>query len=450
MANVMYPAWEQKITLKKYSNHQWVVCIHHDSIEPSEYIINDSAAEIISLFDGKTTYNEIIEHLSLKYHEEARDISEKVDSFIMLIGKDYDLHLAYDDQKRECPVTVEKGYPKVCSLEITNMCNIQCLHCYGSYGAPEKHSYFSIEQANLILEQLDEINIEIVELTGGDVTVNPYFAQILVAALNKKFKKVVVLTNGILLNSEIFEIAERYKDKIIFQIDLHSLNDDYLAWFTGRKNTLNKIMNNICALTSRNVKVRVVTMATLRNMSEIPHIADWAYQHGVIQYAVSTVVGLGRAVSNEDALYITDTPDIETFSKLLQAIIEKYPGFMKLNIDGENARNNCGAISSHVVIDSVGNIKLCTMDTLQYFNSSIGNIFNDCLKNIYDQNEDFVFAFANTTAPNMNSDECSGCQNRHFCNGCILRAVIKGSNNPNCKWIASLPAALKNHFKIAK
>lgn len=200
MMNTTYPAWEQEIVLKKYSNTQWLLCVYKDYAEPDEYIVNDSAAEIVSLFDGQKTYDEIVEYLSAKYNEETRSLSEKVETFILLLNSEYGLTLSNNSKRTQRPVAIEKSYPKICSLEITNMCNIQCLHCYGNYGAPEKHNYFSTEQASLILDQLIDVGIEIVELTGGDVTVNPNFAEILDYALSKKFKKIIVLTNGVLIN----------------------------------------------------------------------------------------------------------------------------------------------------------------------------------------------------------------------------------------------------------
>lgn len=442
-----YVSWEQEITMKKYSTTQWLLCVFNEASTPEEYMINDTAAEIISQFNGQKTVEEVISFLSEKYQESTDSISEKVNSFVYILKTQYGLSLSAHSEPVIKPVIVEKSYPRICSLEITNMCNIKCLHCYGNYGAPEKHNYFTLDQAKNVLDQLVDIGVDIVELTGGDVTVHPNFENILDYALSLEFKRVIILTNGILVNERIAQIAEAHLDKIIFQIDLQSLNDDYLAWFTSRKNTLEKIQNNICMLTSKKIKVRAVTMATLRNLEQIPDIADWAYNHGVMQYAVSTVVSLGRAVSSRNAeLYISEIKDAERFSVILQQIIEKYPGFMRLNIDGQNIRHNCGCISSHVVIDSTGNIKLCTMDTLQYFNSSIGNVLEKSIKDIYDQNSEFVSSFADMKAPNKDSNECVECKNKNFCNGCVLRGLISGPTVENCKWIATIPDIVKKRF----
>ncbi|MBR3382687.1 MAG: PqqD family peptide modification chaperone [Clostridia bacterium] len=446
MGTKKYLSWKQSISLKKYSDSQWVICIYEKSAEPLEYLINDTAAEIISLFDGTKTYAEAIAFLSKKYGESLDSINEKVSVFLSLLKKEYNLLLIEDARKRPIKINIENMYPRVCSLELTNMCNIRCLHCYGDFGIPDKKATLSFGEAKSILGQLRKIGVDIVELTGGDVTVHPQFHEILYNALSAGFKKVVVLTNGILLNSRVFDLANQFRDRIIFQIDLQSLDDEYIHWFTGAKNTVERIKSNIVELVERGVYVRVVTTATKKNLLELDNIAKWAYEVGAKEYAVTTVVSLGRAISDNSDLYISEEKDLAVFSEKLQEIVQKYPNFLHLNIDGQNIRHNCGCVSSHVVIDSHGDIKLCTMDNLQYFNSSLGNVLKEDIATIYDYNRELVFSLAEMSAPNKDSSECKDCLDRFYCNGCILRGVIKGTKNDSCRWLERMPVPVKNKF----
>ena len=78
------------------------------------------------------------------------------------------------------------------------------------------------------------------------------------------------------------------------------------------------------------------------------------------------------------------------------------------------------AAASHVVIDSKGHIKICTMDNLSYCNGSIGNVIQDDIKSIFEKNAELLNILYDESTEKINSAECQGVK-CVICNGCLLR-----------------------------
>jgi len=67
----------------------------------------------------------------------------------------------------------------------------------------------------------------------------------LLYAFTLDFSQITLVTNGIALSDKVMDIIIKNKSKTFVQIDMHSLDDNYLTWFFKVPNTLHKIKNNI-------------------------------------------------------------------------------------------------------------------------------------------------------------------------------------------------------------
>ncbi|KLO24416.1 radical SAM protein [Marinitoga sp. 1197] len=357
-------------------------------------------------------------------------------NFIANINNTYGIYINFQKSPKYRSLIIKDNYniyPKVASIELTNKCNIKCLHCYGDFNS-SLNNFISLNDAKKILYELKNLGVNIIELTGGEITTYPFLKKIITYALELEFKQIGLLTNGIYISEEIMNTIILNKSKIFIQIDLHSLNDEYLKWFTKTSNSLNEIKNNIYILAKNKVNMRVATIVTPKNLDEIEEIADWVYNLGIKSFGISPVIELGRAKNMNKNLYLNDNEYIQ-LDILLDKINKKYPKFLSLIEFGQLKNSNCGCISSHVVISATGEIKMCTMDNMKYFNSNLGNAIKQNIKNIYDINSKYINDIFNLESPKLNSEECKECKYRYFCNGCLLRGFIKAKElKNNCKW----------------
>lgn len=245
----------------------------------------------------------------------------------------------------------------------------------------------------------------------------------------------------------------RHKEKMFVQIDLHSLNEEYFDWFTGSKNSLNKVKSNIDMLVGKGVQVRVCSIITPKNYHEILDIAEWAYEHGATLYAPSPVIELGRATNEEvnKDLIFTNPEELQEYINQYDIISRKHPNFIrgKASPDRLN-RKNCGALTSQCSIKANGDIKLCTMDTGEYFNLKMGNIFKQSLKEIFDANRDFLMEFIQLELPKKVSKECRDCIYALFCDSCLLRGFLRAHDmKEKCNWYQnSVHPLIKERFIV--
>lgn len=211
------------------------------------------------------------------------------------------------------------------------------------------------------------------------------------------------------------------------QIDLHSLKDTYYDWFTQTKGNLSRVKNNIDNLINNGVRVRICSIFTPHNIDEFVNINEWAYEHGAISYAPSIVTSLGRASATENLnnLFFTTSEELLNFQNQYQAASNKYPKFIQEMVTIEEiTRKNCGAITSEISIKTDGSIKLCNMDTGNYFDLGLGNAFTTTIKNIFDRNSDLLNALMKLTLPKIDAEECKLCSLRAFCSNCLLRGIL--------------------------
>ncbi|WP_077613163.1 radical SAM protein [Clostridium sp. Marseille-P2415] len=401
-----------------------------------KYMINQIGAEILQLIDGTRTYREIVEYLSVKYSEDSSSIEKKIDPFFSRMKDKYKLEIL-EGEKTSRIIEVKhniNNYPRVATIELTNACNLKCIHCYGSFG--EENIIMPLDSVYKLLSELNEMGVVVIELTGGEITMHPNLNKIIKYALSLDFNRISMLTNGVSLQPDTLDLIIENKNRIYVQIDFQSFEDKYLEWFTKKKNTLEKITNNIKTLAANEVPMRIATMVTRKNLSELEKIADWIHELGIKKWGLGLVMALGRAKERDSDLLFADEENPK-FVDIINKTDKKYPGLISYIDDARTNRTNCGAISSHIVISCDGRTKICAMDTGNYFTSGIGNALVTNLKTLYRDNKEFVHGFGQIKAPSYDSELCKECKNKYFCHGCLLRGMLSAKEiKEECRWYA--------------
>ena len=439
-----YLKLDKKVKIERYTVNRYLLCVYGDF---EKRIINDTAYEIIIRFDGSRDYESIIEELIDLYQERKENVESIVNEFINELREKNGINVVALDEIDIEPIEVvgeTTYYPQAASIEITEKCNLKCLHCYGGFGDGCSHE-MKIEDVKKIMKELSDLGVKTLELTGGDVSTYKELSKVIQYALELSFVKINVLTNGIILNEDVVELIINNKDRIEVQIDLHSLNDEYLAWFTGANNTVERIKSRINKFVQSGVEMRIATIFTRRNLDEFNDIAKWVAGNGV-KWGIGLVERLGRAIISDKDLYLA-VEDIYKFQSMIEEANKLYPGMISY-IDYQPNDNNCGAMTTHVVINSHGYIKLCTMDDRSYFNNDLGNCISESVKVIYDRNINLIKSLSYYSLPNESNEECEKCSQFYACAHCLLRHLINIKEREyKCRWCKeNMSEEIKKHF----
>jgi uncharacterized radical SAM superfamily Fe-S cluster-containing enzyme len=117
-------------------------------------------------------------------------------------GCPYDCGICPDHEQHGCNLLIE----------VTDACNLRCPTCY-AMSAPERTTHRSLEQIERMLDRAcaNEVEPDIVQISGGEPTIHPQFWQILDAAKKRPIKHLMLNTNGIKIAEEE-GFAERLKE----------------------------------------------------------------------------------------------------------------------------------------------------------------------------------------------------------------------------------------------
>lgn len=139
---------------------------------------------------------------------------------------------------------IEHIYPHGAMIELTNSCNFNCIHCYGKFGNINR-KYMPFQNFKNIINQLVDVNVESIELSGGEITTHPRLYEMTNYLIEKGISKIGLITNGSLLTEPLLKLIENNPERFIIQLDLHGMDDNYLEWFMGVKKYAERNMQMI-------------------------------------------------------------------------------------------------------------------------------------------------------------------------------------------------------------
>ena len=108
-------------------------------------------------------------------------------------------------------------------IELTNKCNFKCVHCYETVERDcEEYTLFSTEKLLRIIDDLSDMGVISVFLTGGEAMLRKDFDQIYIY-LRKKGILTAILSNGSTITEEKCKMFQHYMPRMI-DISLYGSN----------------------------------------------------------------------------------------------------------------------------------------------------------------------------------------------------------------------------------
>ena len=192
-------------------------------------------------------------------------------------------------------------------IEVTDHCNLRCPICYADSG-PHRPGYRDLATVERMLDAVvgNEVEPDVVQISGGEPTLHPQFFAILDAARRRPIRHLMVNTNGLRIAREP-EFAARLADyqpgfELYLQFD--SLRDDVLQELRGarlrdiRLRALEQLNRHDISTTL------VVTVKKGLNDDELGEIIDFALQQPCVRgVTFQPIQHAGRAEQFDPALH---------------------------------------------------------------------------------------------------------------------------------------------------
>jgi len=196
------------------------------------HVTDDIVYDLIPFFEEKRDVDDdrLIEKMQGRYPDEeireaAGEIRELIVSEALFTEDDYEPYIEKFTQVKK-----EQGIIKALCLHIAHDCNLRCRYCFAGDGEYHgRKALMSFEVGKKALDLLiansgNRVNLE-VDFFGGEPTLNFDVVRQLVEygrsrekEVNKKFR-FTLTTNGLLLNDDILEFANREMGNLVLSTD---------------------------------------------------------------------------------------------------------------------------------------------------------------------------------------------------------------------------------------
>ena len=314
--------------IHRYKNNGYNIVLDVNS--GSVHVVDEIVYDMVGLLDEGKSEEEILTALKDRYQEE--DIKTALEECAVLKKEQMlfteDVYEKAIDSFKDRPTVV-----KALCLHIAHDCNLACRYCFaeeGEYhGRRAMMSYEVGKQALdfLIANSGNRKNLE-VDFFGGEPLMNWKVVKDLVAygrsqeKIHNKHFRFTLTTNGILLNDEIMEFANKEMDNVVLSIDGRREVHDFMRPFRKGAGSYDLVVPKFQKFADSRGQKKYYARGTFTRHNldfskDVLHLADLGFE----QISVEPVVADEK---EEYALQWEDVPKIcEEYDKLAKEIIKR-------------------------------------------------------------------------------------------------------------------------------
>ena len=239
---------------------------------------------------------------------DLNEAKKAIEEFLSILEKDR--LLIWRTSKVE---TISVPPPKFLILEVTNRCNLNCIHC--SVCANEgKRSELTTKEWTTVIADAASMGTQALGLSGGEPLLRKDIFEIAAQGTSRGLQ-VGLVTNGLLLNSE--RIAKIKHLGLSVQVSL----DGSKPWIHDKirdsPGCFKKLMSKLELLKKEEVNLTIATVATKQNYYDLPELLNLSESLGASAFRVQPFfpVGRGSRYKNDLDLDSKDTKEISMFLK---------------------------------------------------------------------------------------------------------------------------------------
>ncbi len=225
------------------------------------------------------------------------------------------------------PESQHLGAPLYVAWQITNECNLACMHCIEESGPGKKFKdELDRDQVFAVLEQMMALEVPYLSFSGGEPMMHPHFYE-MVDYVCSRGSQLKIETNGHLLTAEN---AARLRELGVKAVQV-SLDGATRPSFNKIRvlGELDRVIEGIRHLRDAGVPIEINFSPTRFNIHEIGDVVDMAHDLGAYSFYTGRTMYTGNAVKAWRHLEVPDA-DYEVFFDTLRAKAVEYKGRMRV------------------------------------------------------------------------------------------------------------------------
>lgn len=301
-------------------------------------------------------------------------------------------------------------------LELTHLCNLDCFYCYND--RVQRHEALTLDEYSELLQQLADMSVLNLTLTGGEPLVHPDFFAIGERARELGFV-IRIKSNGHLIRGDVATRLREEVDPYQVELSLHGATGATHDRQTRRPGSFDRLMANIDEMRRLGLRLKLVCTLTAWNEHEVGEMLQ-LIDRLALPFSFNSSVS-PKDDGNTDPLRIAPSTAgaVELARLLEERQTTNHPDdldiIQEVGTKGSAPQltRHCGAGSASVTIDQWGNVLPCVQ-----WRREVGNIRQQPIAEIWTTSQGLQEVRDVTVEAKSVASRISGPQNvSFFCPG---------------------------------
>ena len=228
------------------------------------------------------------------------------------------------------------------TLEITNICNFKCIHCYVTNSKKERQCFLSYDIIKTTIDEVCEMGCEMITITGGECLLHPNFQEIY-TYIWKKGIKVNIFTNASLITNSVISLLKKYPPNCV-SVSIYGASESTYNEITQSIGYAD-VINGLRLLQHNGINLETKIIVLKQNEHEIEEMKRLAHKYTSnpirVSYDLMPTYDHSLDVLNNHSHYQSSTT-------------------LKNNFRTNHQAFSCHAGTSFFSINYEGNVTLCS------------------------------------------------------------------------------------------
>jgi sulfatase maturation enzyme AslB (radical SAM superfamily) len=184
-------------------------------------------------------------------------------------------------------------------LELTNRCNLQCVHCYAESG-PNAHSADRLQRGDYerLIDDARELGCRQVQFIGGEPTLNHDLPRFIHSSRQAGYTSVEVFTNLTYLPQALLESFREHDVSVA--TSFYSARREVHERITKVRGSFDRTVRNIGRVLAAELPLRAGIIEMEENCGQTQATIDYLQTLGVERVGVDRMRKFGRAEGNDE------------------------------------------------------------------------------------------------------------------------------------------------------
>lgn len=191
--------------------------------------------------------------------------------------------------------------PILLSLDVTNKCNLKCLHCFNRSGTRYARDELTDDEILQVVRQIRDVRPMVICFCGGEPMMRGKVIYRMFEIVADGQVRVNMVSNGYYISKEVARALKTAGANFI-QISIDGINPASHDRLRGVAGSFARAMRAVENLTEQGVRVGVAFVPTKFNVYEFPEYVDSMRKMGVTEVHIQPIMPLGECMNHVDEL----------------------------------------------------------------------------------------------------------------------------------------------------